>query len=123
MMVAPAKTATPFSCSSQRLHDDFFGVVDRIDHQPELTLVGLQHDDVDGRGLRADVFRVRRDRVRSTQIHERQQAAAQAVERGGAVDALDAGGDLFAFEANQFEQADLRNREAFAARWRRSARG
>ena len=31
----------------QRLDDDLLGVVDRVDDQPELAVVGLQHDDVD----------------------------------------------------------------------------
>ena len=35
----------------QRLDDDFLGVVDRIDDQPELPVVGLKNDDVDFRVL------------------------------------------------------------------------
>ena len=32
---------------AQRLDDDLFGVVDLVHDQPELPVVGLQHDDVD----------------------------------------------------------------------------
>ena len=48
MMVAPAKHATRLQLLGQRFDDDLFGVVDLIDHQPELPVAGLQHDNVDG---------------------------------------------------------------------------
>ena len=37
-----------FELLAERLDDDLFGVVDFVDDQAELPLVGLQHDDVDG---------------------------------------------------------------------------
>ena len=70
---------------AERLDDDLLGVVDAVDDQAELPVVGLQHDDVD------DVVAPRR-RAGSTlpssrfEVDERQQVAAQPVDRR-AVDA------------------------------------
>ncbi len=50
------KAGDPFQLLAQRLHHDLFGVVDFVDHQPELAIVGLQHNDVVGRFRGLAVF-------------------------------------------------------------------
>ena len=50
MMVAPAYTVRPFNCLPSGLTTISCGVVDAVDHQPELPVFGLQDHDVDGVG-------------------------------------------------------------------------
>ena len=47
MMLEPANVRTVLELLAQRFHDDLFGVVDLIDHQPESPVIASQHDDVD----------------------------------------------------------------------------
>ena len=63
MMVAPAKRADALELLLERLDHDLLGVVDGVDDQAELAVVGLQDDDVDlglGRVGRTGQERVQR---------------------------------------------------------------
>ena len=71
---------------AERLDDDLLGVVDLVDDQAELPVVGLQHDDVDRRRAGAAGAL---DAELAVEVDQRQQVAAQAVDRR-AVDRLDA---------------------------------
>ena len=111
-----------FNCLLERFDHDFFGVVDFIHHQPETAghrpasttmLIAL---DSPHRALGRSSLHLQFP----VQIDERQQPAAQPVNRR-AVDHLDSFARLLAFQAHQFQQADLRNRVAFARRWSQSA--
>ena len=113
MIVAPAKRLDALELLAERLDDDFLGVVDLVDDQAELALVGLEHDDVDGGKFRA-IGRFVFDLEFAIEVNERQQAAAQAV-HGNALDELDALLRVFAVETHQFEQTDLRDGVAVAA--------
>src|SRR5262249_50850962 len=77
-----------FELLAERLDDDFFGVVDFVDNETELTLVCLEHDDVDG-GKFGEVGRFIFDFEFAIEIDERKKAAAEAV-HGNTLDELDA---------------------------------
>ncbi len=94
----------------KRLDHDLLGVVDRVHDQPELAVVGLEDDDVDHAGLRAD----RLDLELAAQVDQGQQVAPQPVDRRP-VHLLDAPHGLLSFEPDQLQQADLRDRVAVAA--------
>ena len=82
-----------------------------VDDQAELPVVGLEDDDV--HRVVAATWRARACSA-ACEVDERQQVAAQAVDRRPC-DPLDAAFGLLAFEADQLEQADLRDGEAVAA--------
>ena len=52
-----------FELLAERLHDDLFRVVDLVDDQAELAVIGLQHDDVDRRRYRPCVASLRQSPV------------------------------------------------------------
>ena len=49
-MVAPGKTGHPFQLLGQRLYHNLLGIVDVVNHQPELPVAGLQDHDIDRLG-------------------------------------------------------------------------
>ena len=77
MMVAPGEGGDALELLLQRLDDDLLGVVDVVDDQAELPVVGLQDDDVDlacppGHAV---------DLQLPGQVDQRQEVAAQPVDR------------------------------------------
>ena len=48
MIVAPAKTLSPLQLLAERLHYDFFRVIDFVHDQAKGMIVRLQHDDIRG---------------------------------------------------------------------------
>ena len=111
----PGKAGQPLQLLAQRLYDNFLGVVDLVHHQAELAVVGLQHHDIDDLRALPSVAEAgrRSSRLRSTR---RKQVAAKPIDRGPP-DILDAGDGVGPFQANQLQQADLRDSEAFLHRW------
>ena len=114
------KDADALQLFAQRFDDDFLGIIDLVDDQPELAVAAPQHNDVrrflcvrsGGLGSFNLQFPV--------QVDQGEQIAAQAVERRP-VDQLD--GRVAVIQSNQFQQADLRDRETVLRRWSRPARG
>ncbi|MEZ5284152.1 MAG: hypothetical protein R2712_04945 [Vicinamibacterales bacterium] len=94
---------------AERLDDDLLGVVDLVDHEPELPVAGLEHHD--GRGA---VARGGLDAEHRVEVQQRQQVAPELVEER-VVDALELGARLLGLEADELEQAHLRDGVAIAA--------
>ena len=93
---------------AERLDDDLLGVADLVDHEPELTLLGLQNDDIDCVPSRAGVGSLSQD---TAQVDERKKLSA-VVKYRCAVDVFDLFRDLRSLEPDQFKQICLRDDEA-----------
>ena len=78
---------TALELFAQGLDDNFFGVVDLVDDQTELAVIGLQDDDVD-RAVCSWLAPIGGEFQFLMQIDQRQEPAAQAVD-GRAVNQLD----------------------------------
>src|SRR6516162_9087874 len=109
--------ADPLELFLQRLDDDFLGVVDLVDDEAKLPFICLKYDDVEAavrarRMVELELF---------FEIDDRQQIAAQPVDRR-AVNLFDAALSILAVEANQLEQADLRDGVAIAVAGDRQGR-
>jgi len=87
--------------AAERLDHDLRGVADVVDDEAELTIVGLQHDDVH------TVGRCRRLLAEHlVQVHDREQAATKSV-HGCAMDELDRRLRIVGVDPHEFEQAHL----------------
>ena len=114
MMVAPAKVLMPFSCLLSGLT-----TISSVSLISSTTSPNCWPSACSTTMLTASPRSGPRDlHLRGfqfpVQIHQRQQSAAQPVDRR-AVDHFNALARLLAFQAHQFQQADLRNRIAVAA--------
>ena len=99
----------PFQLLAERLDHDLLGVVDAVDHQSELAVLGLQNHDADRLGpLR------RLEPQHLVQVGDGQQTPAPAINRCS-VHVLDVLLGGISLQADQFEQADLGNHESLAA--------
>src|SRR5204862_6931950 len=94
---------------AERFDDDLGRVGNLVDDQAELTVLGVEHHDVDH--LPAHHL-ARAGRATGQQLIEEdegQQVAAQAVD-GGVVDALDPAAGQVAFQTDQLDEVDLGDR-------------
>src|SRR5262249_23311989 len=93
----------------QRLDHDLLRVVDPVHDQAELPVRRLQHDDVD----RVFAVAVGLDLEHRAELHQGEQALPVAVDQH-AVNTLDALAGLLPLDADQLDDADLRDRVAVA---------